>query len=68
MEIITFKATTEKGIIQIPPQYLQSVTDHVQVIIVVETTNKTKKPKVTFKALTIDTKNTPFNRNEADEC
>ncbi len=67
MEIIAFEATTEKGVIKIPQQYLKSMTPYVQVIIVIEEEKKHKKPKVEFKALSIDTKKVKFNRDEANE-
>lgn len=67
MEIIAFEATTEKGVIKIPQQYLKSMTPHVQVIIVIEEEKKPKKLKVEFKALSIDTKKVKFNRDEANE-
>jgi hypothetical protein len=48
VEIIAFKAKTEKGIIKIPEQYLKSMTPYVQVIIIIEEEKRPKKPKVDF--------------------
>ena len=68
MDVITFEAATDKGVIQIPEKYLKSVTHQVQVILVFDKEIKTpKKSKVRFSALSIDTKNIKFTRDEANE-
>jgi hypothetical protein len=69
MEVIEFEATAEKGIIKIPQRYLRSMASNIQmrVIIMVGEEKKAKRPKVEFKALSVDTKKIRFNRDEANE-
>lgn len=67
MNVIAFEAANEKGMIKIPEQYVKSVGDHVQVILVLgQEVKKTKKAKIEFKALSLDTKNIKFTRDEAN--
>ena len=68
MDVITFEADIDKGVIKIPQKYLKSVSHQVQVILVFDKEEKkAKKTRVEFKALSIDTKNIKFNRDEANE-
>jgi hypothetical protein len=73
---IQFETVVESGVIRIPEQYVKSISEIVKV-----TLAPVSKPKITvgakaksgnlssddFRALSIDTRNWKFNREEANE-
>jgi len=56
----------EKGIIQIPKQYLQNITSPVRIILLTNEKNSAGKKKQ-FSAMTLKTKGFKFDRDAANE-
>ena len=65
MYAIEFQSTIDKGVIQIPTQYIDKINNKVKVIVLSEEKKKTKKNN-RFNIVEIDTKNFKFNREEAN--
>ena len=65
MQTVEFNATIENGMIPIPSQYRDSVSDNVRVIILSDTNaNKPKKKKI--HSIGIDMTGYKFDREEAN--
>ena len=66
MQAVEFSAIVENGVIPIPRQYKDSVTDKVRVIVLSEAkTEKPKKKKI--YSIGLDMTGYRFNREEANE-
>jgi hypothetical protein len=57
MQVITFEANIDKGVIQIPEQFVETFSGHVQVILVLAPKKRHSRAQAEFKALSLDTKN-----------
>ena len=66
MEAVEFSATVENGVIPIPTQYRDSVSNKVRVIVFTET-NVEKPKKKKIHSIGIDMTGYKFNREEANE-
>ena len=66
MQTVEFNATVKNGIIPIPRQYINSVSNKVRVIIFSEA-NVEKPKKKKIYSLGIDMTGYKFNREEANE-
>lgn len=68
MQAIEFVTTKEKGMIKIPKEYLDLLSNEFRVIILVDPIKKKKqRKKKLFSSVKIDTKGFKFNRDEANE-
>ena len=65
MQAIEFNATVENGVIPIPNQYRDSVSDNVRVIILSDT-NADKPKKKKIYSIGIDMTGYKFDREEAN--
>ena len=66
MQALKFNAVVEDGVIHIPNQYKNSVTDKVQVIVFPAASNEKSKKKKIY-SIGIDMTGFEFNRDEANE-
>jgi len=66
MQAVEFKATVKNGVIPIPTQYKNSVSDKVRVIVFSEI-NKEKHKKKKIYSIGIDMTGYKFDRVEANE-
>lgn len=66
MKAVEFTTTPKNGVIKIPKQYLQDISEECHIIILIKE-KPSKKKKVKLSALSLDTKNLKFDRDEANE-
>jgi hypothetical protein len=69
MYTIEFIARAENGVIRLPKEYEDVLTDEMRVIILTKNPviKKDLPSKISFKAVKINTKNFRFNREDANE-
>ena len=74
MQAYEFYAKPENGVIQIPEQYINQISDHVMVIVLEKKPSTIDRKEVNFRKKTdllspptLDTREWKFNREEANE-